>query len=77
MFLNYRINMELFYNILVILFLINGLFWSLATHSEHCSFGRMLNIKKCLSHGTHIFIGIVSLLIAIIIKQRSYFMKFI
>ena len=69
--------MELFYDILVILFLINGLFWSLATHSEHCSFGRMLNIKKCLSHGTHIFIGIVSLLIAILIKQRSYFMKFI
>ena len=69
--------MELFYDILVILLLINGLFWSLATHYEHCALGSFYNIKKCLSHGTHITIGIVSLLVAIIIKQRDYFKKFI
>tara|TARA_B110000003_G_C16633234_1_gene527451 strand:+ start:451 stop:660 length:210 start_codon:yes stop_codon:yes gene_type:complete len=69
--------MELFYDILIIILLINGLFWSLATHSEHCALGRLFNIKKCLSHGTHIIIGIVSLLVAIIIKQRDYFKKFI
>jgi hypothetical protein len=69
--------MKLIYDILVILFFINGLFWSLATHSEHCALGTFFNIKKCLSHGTHITIGIVSLLVAIIIKQRDYFKKFI
>jgi hypothetical protein len=69
--------MEIFYDILVILLLINGLFWSLATHSEHCALGRLFNIKQCLSHGTHITIGIVSLLIAIILKQKNYFRKFI
>jgi hypothetical protein len=69
--------MKLLYDILVILFLINGLFWSLATHSEHCSLASFFNIKKCPSHGIHITIGIVSLLIAIIIKQRNYFKKFI
>ena len=69
--------MELFYDILIIILLINGLFWSFATHSEHCALGRLFNIKKCLSHGTHIIIGIVSLLVAIIIKQRDYLKKFI
>lgn len=69
--------MKLLYDILVILFLINGLFWSLASHGEHCSLVGYFNIKKCPSHGIHITIGIVSLLIAIIIKQRSYFKKFI
>mgnify|MGYP006076267897 len=69
--------MKLFYDILVIIFLINGLFWSLASHSEHCSLSSYFNIKKCLSHGTHLIIGIISLLIAIIIKQRMYFRNFI
>jgi hypothetical protein len=69
--------MKLFYDILVIIFLINGLFWSLASHSEHCALSNFFNIKKCLSHGTHLIIGIISLLIAIIIKQRIYFRNFI
>ena len=69
--------MKLLYDILVILLLINGLFWSLATHSEHCLLVSFFNIKKCPSHGIHITIGIISLLIAIIINQRNYFKKFI
>jgi hypothetical protein len=69
--------MELLFDILVILLVINGLFWSLATHSEHCSFARYFKIKKCPSHALHITIGVISLLIAIVIKQRSYFKKFI
>jgi len=69
--------MKIIYDILVIIFLINGLFWSLATHYEHCVLTQYFNINKCLSHGTHLIIGIISLLIAIIIKQRSYFRNFI
>ena len=44
--------MNLIYNILYIFFVLNGLFWSLATHTQHCYFAKIFNIKKC--PGTHI-----------------------
>lgn len=67
--------MEILYNIIVLFFIINGLFWSLANHKQHCDLGKLFNIKMCLSHGIHIIIGIISLLIAILIKQRKYFFR--
>jgi len=66
---------DIIYNILIIFFIINGLFWSLATHKQHCDLGKLFNIKMCLSHGIHITIGIISLSIGILIKQRKYFSK--
>lgn len=64
--------MELFYNILIILLVLNGLFWSLATHKQHCDFGKYFKIKNCPNHNIHIIFGIFSLLLAIIIKQRNH-----
>jgi len=68
---------EYIYNILVVLLVINGLFWSLATHSQHCALVKYFKISKCPGHEIHILIGIISLLIAILIKQRVFFSKFI
>jgi len=65
------------YNILVFLLVINGLFWSLATHSQHCALVKYFKISKCPGHEIHILMGVVSLLIAIVIKQRVFFSKFI
>lgn len=64
--------MELLYNFFIIILLINGLFWSLATHKQHCDLGKMLNIKSCFNHGVHLTIGVISLLMAIALKQRDY-----
>jgi len=69
--------MELLYNFLIIILLLNGLFWSLATHKQHCDLGKKFNIKMCLDHNIHITIGIVSLLMAIVLKQRNYLSKFL
>lgn len=64
------IRMELIYNILYIIFIINGLFWSLATHIQHCNVANFFNIKKCPgTHIQHILFGIINLVIGIIIKQ--------
>ena len=68
MLCNFRMN--LIYNILYIFFILNGLFWSLATHAQHCDFAKIFNIKKCPgTHIQHILFGIISLIIGIIIKQ--------
>ena len=62
--------MELIYNILYIFFVLNGLFWSLATHTQHCDLAKIFDMKKCPgTHIQHILFGIISLIIGIVIKQ--------
>tara|TARA_Y100000389_G_scaffold118498_1_gene115660 strand:+ start:3060 stop:3278 length:219 start_codon:yes stop_codon:yes gene_type:complete len=63
--------MNLVYDLLTIFFVLNGLFWSLASHKDHCEIARFFKIK-CVSHHIHILIGIISILIGICIKQRFY-----
>jgi len=64
--------MNFILNILVLLLVVNGLFWSLATHKQHCSLVDNLKISKCAKHYIHIAFGMFSLFLAIVIKQRAY-----
>jgi len=61
--------MNIILNILYIFFILNGLFWSLATHKQHCELATFFKIKKCSTHIQHILFGIINLLIGILIKQ--------
>jgi|TARA_B110000483_G_C17750662_1_gene372190 hypothetical protein len=59
-------------NIIVLFFAINGLFWALASHSQHCSIAAMVGISSCPPHYIHLIMGIISFIIAIYIQQRDY-----
>lgn len=59
-------------NILVIFFLLNALFWGLASHSQHCSLASKLGIKKCPPHWIHVYVmGLGSFLITLYLVQGN------
>jgi len=59
-------------NILVIFFLLNALFWGLASHSQHCSLASNLGIKKCPPHWIHVYVmGLGSFLITLYLVQGN------
>jgi hypothetical protein len=64
--------MELFYNLIILILIINAIFWSLFKHSDHCKFIKLFGINKCPSHLIHISFGIICFVLAVIIKQRNY-----
>lgn len=55
--------------LLVIFLVINALFWSLASHSQHCS---LIPKGYCVSHSIHLLMGIVFFMLATYIQQREY-----
>jgi hypothetical protein len=59
-------------NIVVIFFVLNALFWGLASHSQHCSLASMLGVVNCPPHSIHLLMGLISFIIAIYIQQRKY-----
>jgi len=67
--------MELLYNIIVIILIVNAIFWSLFKHNDHCNFVKLFGINKCTSHWIHITFGIICFIIAILIKQRNFLFK--
>jgi hypothetical protein len=59
-------------NIIVLFFVINGLFWGLANHSQHCNLASVFGMVKCPPHYIHLLMGLISFLIAVYIQQREY-----
>ena len=64
--------MELLYNIIVIILIVNAIFWGLFSHKQHCEIANIFGIKKCPSHWIHITFGIICFILAILIQQRNY-----
>ena len=69
--------MEFLYSLLVIILIINALFWSFFTHKQHCDFAKLFGIKyeNCPSHRFHLGFGIVCFLLAILVQQRKFIFK--
>ena len=59
-------------NIIVLFFVINGLFWGLASHSQHCNLASVFGMVKCPPHYIHLLMGVVSFVIAVYVQQRDY-----
>lgn len=59
-------------NLFVIFFVINALFWGLATHGQHCRAAAQMGFTNCPSHTVHLIMGLVSYLIAVGIAQKDY-----
>lgn len=64
-----------FKNILIVIFLLNAIFWGLYPHSSHCQVVSILGIMKCPSHWLHLSFGLISFIIAIIIAQWNFIKK--
>ena len=47
-------------DIIVLFFVINGLFWGLANHSQHCNLASVFGVVKCPPHYIHLLMGLIS-----------------
>jgi len=59
-------------SIVVLLLVLNALFWGLASHSHHCNLASVFGIKNCPPHYIHLLMGLVFYLTAVYIEQRAY-----
>ena len=60
----------MFKNLLVLFFLVNAIFWGLASHKQHCKVASMMGIKKCPPHWIHVYVmGLGSFLVTLYLVQ--------
>jgi len=69
--------MDIVYNFIVVILIMNSLFWSFFTHKNHCIVAKFTGIKNddCPSHIIHIIFGILCFILAVIIQQRHYIFR--
>ena len=51
--------------IVVIILIINAIFWSMYSHKNHCAFISLFGISKCPPHWIHIAFGIMCFITAV------------
>ena len=57
-------------NIIVVLLILNSLFWGLASHKQHCALASKFGIKKCPPHWVHVYVmGLGSFFLALVVSQ--------
>lgn len=60
----------MFKNLLVLFFLVNAIFWGLASHKQHCKVASMMGVKKCPPHWIHVYVmGLGSFLVTLYLVQ--------
>jgi len=58
--------------IIILLLLVNGIFWGLFPHSFHCQVLSKFTNVACPPHIIHMIIGIISFVAAVILSQDEY-----
>ena len=59
-------------NLLVLFFLLNALFWGMASHKQHCKVASVFGMKKCPPHWIHVYvIGLGSFIASLYLVQGS------
>ena len=58
--------------LIVLFFVLNALFWGLASHSQHCALVSSFGISSCPPHYIHLLMGLVSFIVAVYIQQKRY-----
>tara|TARA_B100001093_G_C26353665_1_gene811397 strand:- start:38 stop:238 length:201 start_codon:yes stop_codon:yes gene_type:complete len=60
----------MFKNIISLIFLLNAIFWGLASHRQHCKFAYMFGIKNCPPHWIHVYVmGLGFFILSLLVKQ--------
>ena len=59
-----------FCNLLALFFLVNALFWGMASHKQHCKVASMFGMKKCPPHWIHVYVmGLGSFIVSLFLVQ--------
>lgn len=59
-------------NLLVLFFLLNALFWGMASHKQHCKVASVFGMKKCPPHWIHVYVmGLGSFIASLYLVQGS------
>lgn len=59
-------------NLLVLFFLLNALFWGMASHKQHCKVASLFGMKKCPPHWIHVYVmGLGSFIVSLYLVQGS------
>ena len=59
-------------NLFVLFFLLNALFWGMASHKQHCKVASVFGMKKCPPHWIHVYvIGLGSFIASLYLVQGS------
>lgn len=59
-------------NLLVLFFLLNALFWGMASHKQHCKVASLFGMKKCPPHWIHVYVmGLGSFIASLYLVQGS------
>jgi len=58
--------------LIALFFVLNALFWGLASHSQHCALVSSVGISNCPPHYIHLLMGLVSFIVAVYIQQKRY-----
>lgn len=61
--------------IIAFVLVINALFWGLMDHMTHCKVAAYMGVVNCPPHAVHLFIGIVSYILAVLTVQSDYIFK--
>lgn len=57
-------------NLLTLFFLVNALFWGLASHKQHCKLASVFGMKKCPPHWIHVYVmGLGSFILTLYLAQ--------
>lgn len=59
-------------NIVIVVLVLNALFWGLYPHSSHCQVASSLGVMECPSHWIHLSMGLISFIIAIAVAQWRF-----
>ncbi len=58
--------------LITLFFVINALFWGLATHKQHCNLAAFFGMNKCPPHWIHVYVmGLGSFIITLYLKQGT------
>jgi len=59
-------------NLLVLFFLLNALFWGMASHKQHCKVASSFGMKTCPPHWIHVYVmGLGSFIVSLYLVQGS------
>ena len=60
--------------LLVLVLLINALFWGLAEHVQHCAVADWFGMgDNCPPHYVHLMMGVAFFVAAVYVQQKKYF----
>jgi hypothetical protein len=69
-------NTSVWYNLLVIIFIVNFIFWTFIPHSTHCVVENSLGVTTCTAHEWYVAMSIICFLLVVWMEYGGGTAKF-